>query len=94
MKLRSLLLTKISQINNVVTISTVKFYSCIQFAFKVGIFFFNHMFYTIQLDENSSFEGIIGYNFIKKYNFVLDISNNCLKYQNYVLSLNSNETNS
>jgi hypothetical protein len=70
--------------------STVKFYNCVKFTFKVGKFYFNQMFYTVQLDESSSFEAIIGYDFIKRYNLVLDIANNCLKYQNHVLPLNSN----
>lgn len=67
--------------------SKVKFYGCVQFTFKVGKLFFNQAFYTVDIDENSSFQGILGFDFIKKYNIILDIKSNNLQCKGSVIPL-------
>lgn len=52
--------------------SSVQFSSCIQFSFKIQGKNFKHIFYVIQMAEDSTFSIILGYDFIRKFRVKMD----------------------
>lgn len=70
--------------------SEVKFHGCIDMSFKINKINFKHNFYISTLSKNSSFDALLGYEFITKHNVLIfpemgfcKISNNFVYFNNH-----------
>lgn len=73
---------KITTVNSAVICS-----GCIQLTFKIGKLFYKHSFFLIDIPEYSKFIGILGFDFLKTHNVIIDLHNNKIKINNNILEI-------
>ena len=52
---------------------------CIKLSFKIGKTHFKHVFYLIDIPENSKFIGILGFDFLKTHRVLIDLRENLIQ---------------
>lgn len=65
----------------------------IECSLKINTAFFRHHFYIIQMPQSSPFNGILGYDFIKKFNLTLSPSDDLLWIDHHEVKLLSAKNN-
>ena len=79
---------KISTLN-----SDVKFIGCVDISFKINSAHYRHPMFICEFNSSSSFDGLLGFDFIRKYNLVIipDIES-CKINNEYIPFLNKKST--
>ena len=79
---------KISTIN-----STVKFMGCIDLSFKIKTAHFRHPMYICNFGDEAIFEGLLGFDFIRKFNLVIVPDIECCKINNIYIPFTNRKSN-
>jgi len=67
--------------------SKITYHGCINISFKISKFSFKHIFYLVNMPQNSKFNMLLGFDFLQKNNILIDSGNNVLLYHNSSISM-------